>query len=73
MFKKWPIFTDRVFIDTHDKIIIFCQIVPQLLVFSLHTDWLSSIQSVFRTNLMPLKTNNGNKFLSCNGNTMLNS
>lgn len=65
--------TDTVFLGIHDKHIIFRQNVSQILVFSLHADWLPSPHTVFRINLILIKTSSRNKFLSCHGNTMPNS
>lgn len=62
--------TDTVFLGIHNKM---CQNVSQILVFSLHADWLPSTCTVFRINLIPVKTSSRNKFLSWHGNTMQSS
>ena len=65
--------TATVSLGIPDKIIIFCQNVSQILVFSLHAGWLPSIDTVFRINPIPVKTSRRNKFLSCHGNSTQNS
>lgn len=65
--------TDTVFLGICDKIIIFCQNVSQILVVLLPLDWLSFPCTVFRINLILLKTGCRNKFLSCHRNTTQNS